>query len=261
MSNDFVSVLAEQFGASEALIQRSADARAAAGGSTADAILATWAGGAPPPAPTDTPVPVPAPVDERPKAAAPVPVPETVEAPADGPPPPEPSRPDPDPAPEPAPPAHTEPSPKSSLSAVLVGSLAVFAVMFVVAVIAPTSRSNAETLDALYVPVLSADGAHGRDVYLAEGCAYCHTQQVRPVVTDADLGTITLSESPLVPGYQRHGPDLAHVGSREPTDGAAWLTGYLVEAESLRPESPHPSYGYLTEADMQDLVEYLLESK
>ena len=66
MSSEHVSSLAEQFGASEALIQRSADARAAASGTSADAILAAWTGGTPAPPPA-------APVAEQPPAPAPPP--------------------------------------------------------------------------------------------------------------------------------------------------------------------------------------------
>ncbi len=56
MSSEQVSTLAEQIGASEALIQRSADARAAAAGTSADAILTAWSGGAPTPPPSEAPV-------------------------------------------------------------------------------------------------------------------------------------------------------------------------------------------------------------
>ena len=69
MSAEHVSNLADRFGASEALIQRSVDARAAASGSTADAVLAAWTGGAPPPV-----------ASEPPPAAAPPPV-EVADAP------------------------------------------------------------------------------------------------------------------------------------------------------------------------------------
>lgn len=85
MSSEHVSNLAGRFGASEALIQRSAEARAAATGATADEILAAWTGGAPPPAaaepaPTATPPPVeaPAPAEPEPEPVATEPEPEPV---------------------------------------------------------------------------------------------------------------------------------------------------------------------------------------
>lgn len=259
MSSELVGSLAEQFGASEALIQRSADARAAALGSTADAVLASWTGGAPPPA-------------APPAAAAPEPAAAA-----------EPPAPEPDPEPpaeqdeaevaeeEPAPPpaasapvdlkAEPEPVPAGSLSGLLIGALVLFAVMFVAVVVAPSSSGNAEALDAVPTIDLSDAALDGRDVYLAEGCALCHTQQVRPIVTDADLGIVTLSESPLIPGIQRVGPDLTHTGSRESTGSAGWMAGFLDDPGAFRAEAMHPSYSYLSSRDLENLVAYLMESE
>ena len=265
MSSQIVATLAEQWGASEALIQRSADARAAALGSTADAVLTSWSGGAPPataaPAPVPETVPEPAvPEPAAPEPTAPEPTPEPVES-AEGPAAPE------EPAsvpPEPTPvelPREPDPVPAGSLGGLSLGALVLFVVMFVAVVIAPSSAGNAEELDAVQTIELSDAALHGRDVYLAEGCALCHTQQVRPIVTDADLGIVTLSASPLIPGNQRIGPDLAHVGSRESTGSAGWLAGYLDDPGAFRPDGKHPSYSYLSSRDLENLVAYLVESK
>ena len=258
MSSELVAALAEQFGASEALVQRSVEARAAASGSAVDAILAAWSDGAP--APAAPPEAAPAQVLE-PEAAPPEPIATseepkeiaTVETAA---------------AEEAAPPpvqapisTEPEPIPAGSLNAMLLGSLVLFAIMFVATVIAPSSVGNAATLDAVRTIELSDAAADGRDVYLAEGCAFCHTQQVRPIVTDADLGIVTLSKSPLVPGLQRIGPDLAHIGSREKSGNAGWLAGYLDTPAAFRSNSEHPSFSYLSSKDLENLVTYLVESK
>ncbi len=99
--------------------------------------------------------------------------------------------------------------------------------------------------------VVSEAGKAGRAVYRAEGCATCHTQQVRPVVADVGLGGVTVSDSNQVLGRRRYGPDLAHVGSREGTDLAGILTG----------AGDHPSFSYLSEEDLSNLLAYLSESK
>lgn len=99
--------------------------------------------------------------------------------------------------------------------------------------------------------VVSEAGKAGRAVYRSEGCASCHTQQVRPIVADVGLGGVTVSDSNQVLGWRRYGPDLAHVGSRAETD----LTGILTGAGS------HPSFSYLSEEDLANLVVYLSESK
>lgn len=258
MSSQIVATLAEQFGASEALVQRSADARAAALGSTADEVLSSWSGGAPPPAAAPVPAPVPETAPEPPAPEAPAPEPAEIEE--------EPVIPEEPAAVPPEPilvelPGEPDPIPVGSLGGLLLGALILFAVMFVAVVIAPSSAGNAEALDAVQTIELSDAALQGRDVYLAEGCALCHTQQVRPIVTDADLGIVTLSESPLIPGYQRIGPDLTHAGSRESTGSPGWLAGYLDDPSAFRPDGKHASFSYLSSQDLENLVAYLVESK
>ena len=262
MSSERIASLAERFGASEALVERSAQARAAALGSTADAVLNEWTGGAA--APVSAPAPAedaaPAAVEPEPPAQqAPEPVePELEVETAEEALPEEPAT---DAPVQPVIDIEPEPVPAGSLSVLLLSALAVFAIMFVAVVIAPASGENAQSLDAVETIELSSAAVDGRDIYLAEGCAACHTQQVRPIVTDGDLGIVTLSDSPLIPGAQRIGPDLAHVGSREPTNDAEWLTAYLEDPQDARPGSDHPSFSYLPEEDVNHLVSYLLESK
>ena len=265
MSSERIATLAERFGASEALVERSAQARAAALGSTADAVLNEWTGGAAAP-PVSAPAPAedaaPAAVEPEPPAhEAPEPVESELEVETAEEALPEEPATDLGPPEQPAIDFEPEPVPAGSLSVLLLSALAVFAIMFVAVVIAPASGENAQSLDAVETIELSSAAVDGRDIYQAEGCAACHTQQVRPIITDGDLGIITLSDSPLIPGAQRIGPDLSHVGSREPTNDAGWLTAYLEDPQDARPGSDHPSFSYLPEDDVNHLVSYLLESK
>jgi len=101
----------------------------------------------------------------------------------------------------------------------------------------------------------TATALRGQEIYLAEGCAGCHTQVVRPVVADAQLaalaglGGVTLSDTNQVIGRQRYGPDLANVGSRmAPEEIEAVLSG----------DRGHLTYGG---AWMDSLVAYLSESR
>ena len=115
-------------------------------------------------------------------------------------------------------------------------------------------------------PILSELGEDGRRIYMQEGCFYCHTQQVRTVVTDVGLGPVTEpGTSPALTGdtfgYQRLGPDLTHVGSREPTNDAAFLRTYLRDPLGAVDRSDHPSFAYLSDADLEGLVQYLMESQ
>ncbi|CAN5525310.1 hypothetical protein BH18VER1_BH18VER1_08840 [soil metagenome] len=71
----------------------------------------------------------------------------------------------------------------------------------------------------------------GRRVYVANGCVYCHTQQVRPDYAASDLerkwGTRRsaprdyIFDRPPLLGTMRLGPDLANVGKRAPVDDAS----------------------------------------
>jgi hypothetical protein len=117
--------------------------------------------------------------------------------------------------------------------------------------------------------------AAGRRVYLAEGCFYCHSQEVRGIVTDVGLGPVSLAgdyanEVPSSRGVERLGQDLMHFGSR--TFGALLVPAEAADpvgqidrlAERLR--SPRtdvewsimPDYSYLTVQDLQALATYLL---
>lgn len=105
--------------------------------------------------------------------------------------------------------------------------------------------------------------AEGRDVYIAEGCVYCHTQQVRANVADVGLGAVTTSEdvvltSPALLGRIRLGPDLAHAGARPLTDDVAWVIGHLKDPRSDRRWSSMPAYDYLSEDDLDALAQYIV---
>ena len=108
--------------------------------------------------------------------------------------------------------------------------------------------------------------ATGRDLYVAEGCWYCHTQQVRPIVTDVGLGAVSIDgdhvhETPALFGVQRIGPDLMHAGSREPTNDLAWLVSHLADPREARGYSTMPSYDHLSQGDLEALAAYIAASK
>lgn len=105
--------------------------------------------------------------------------------------------------------------------------------------------------------------AEGRDLYISEGCVYCHTQQVRANITDAGLGAVTRPgditfESPVVLGRQRIGPDLMHVGSRLPSSSVAWVEAHLSDPQAVRKWSAMPSYSYLSDSELNALAQYLV---
>ncbi len=102
--------------------------------------------------------------------------------------------------------------------------------------------------------------ARGRQVYAAEGCWQCHTQQVRSVIADVGLGTVSVPGDYVYDGgdllgVRRIGPDLTHVVTR------GWdfesLLAHLTDPRATRPWSVMPSYAYLDAADLESLAAYL----
>ena len=95
------------------------------------------------------------------------------------------------------------------------------------------------------------EALQGQEVYRANGCQYCHTQQVRSPAAGADLArgwgsrrTVArdyLRDAPVMLGELRLGPDLANVGARQTNTLNLLLRLYnprLVAPGSLMP--PHP---------------------
>lgn len=113
-------------------------------------------------------------------------------------------------------------------------------------------------------PVKKADGTQypvpyfgeqlkGRKVYIDQGCIYCHTQQIRMKGYGADIrrnwGTRRsvprdyIFEKPHQLGTQRMGPDLASIGSRQPS--TVWHALHLYNPQITSPESIMPRFQYL----------------
>lgn len=97
----------------------------------------------------------------------------------------------------------------------------------------------------------------GRQVYVREGCFYCHSQFVRP--QDRDFGSKVqagdyVNETPNVLGTSRTGPDLSNEGGKLPD---AWHIGHLKDPRAYTPGSIMPSFSYLNDEDIQHLVAYL----
>ncbi|MBT8214904.1 MAG: cbb3-type cytochrome c oxidase subunit I [Acidimicrobiia bacterium] len=145
---------------------------------------------------------------------------------------------------------------------VTIGAVSLFAVSFLFVGFFPMLEGGHSTPTLLADQARDYEGqaAEGRRIYLAEGCWYCHTQQVRTAVTDVGLGGASLPgdyayEVPALFGEQRMGPDLMHVAERGADAGA--LAAHLADPQASKSWSTMPSYDYLSDADMSDLVAYL----
>ncbi|MHA6908366.1 cbb3-type cytochrome c oxidase subunit II [Ralstonia pseudosolanacearum] len=92
----------------------------------------------------------------------------------------------------------------------------------------------------------------GRQVYIGNGCVYCHSQQPRDAsfAPDAKRGWGRASvaadyyyDHPHLLGTMRTGPDLFNIGARQPS--ADWHLGHLYQPRAYVARSIMPSYPYL----------------
>lgn len=106
-------------------------------------------------------------------------------------------------------------------------------------------------------PYTSAE-LRGRDVYIANGCVYCHSQQPRAKAFAPDFsrgwGRATVAgdyayDRPHLLGTMRTGPDLMNIGVRQPSQ--QWQLGHLYQPRAYMPGSIMPSYPFLFEAKLE----------
>jgi len=100
------------------------------------------------------------------------------------------------------------------------------------------------------VEQLTALESQGREVYVANGCSYCHTQQVRPMNADKRFGRPSAAgdfkyQTPELLGSERTGPDLTNIGVRQPS--SVWQYIHLYNPRAVVPQSIMPSFSWLFE--------------
>ena len=98
------------------------------------------------------------------------------------------------------------------------------------------------------------DATRGMKLYVAEGCSYCHSQQVRPLRMDEPFGRPSAAgdyvyQTPELLGTERTGPDLANIGGRQASQ--VWHLMHLYNPRSVVHASVMPSYAWYFEAKDQ----------
>jgi len=114
---------------------------------------------------------------------------------------------------------------------------------------------------------LSASEERGRQIYAREGCAYCHSQQIRYLEADIQrFGAPTLAwetrfDYPHLMGTRRIGPDLSRAGG---TRTENWHYVHLFAPRAVIPQSIMPAYSALFDGapdrpnqEARDLVAYI----
>jgi cytochrome c oxidase cbb3-type subunit 2 len=131
---------------------------------------------------------------------------------------------------------------------VVVGGLLVFWAAAFVSVILPSLDEVPPSAD--WRP-LSEKEKEGHDLYVANGCSYCHSQYVRP--QDWGVGAWRIAQpgdyhgvEPAILGSERTGPDLSQEGGLHPDD---WHLAHFVDPRSTRPDSVMPDWLFLDRGD------------
>jgi len=146
---------------------------------------------------------------------------------------------------------------------VFIGLLATFSISWFGYVFKPQAELSqhgqfADPINSTLYPIArSGQAEQGAEVYRAQNCAACHTQQVRSKGEGNDIerkwGTrrtvaqdFLLDHPPQI-GSVRLGPDLANMGLRKGTNDLDWHYQHLLAPRSLVPKSNMPKYQYLFE--------------
>ena len=258
--SDLVNKVAELLNAPVDLVQRSAEARAAASGISVDDVLSSWAGGESVAASAATAPEKEAPVEEVVEEA---PVKEVIKETVE------------DTTTEVVEVAEPQEvveevveeivelkneSALSFISGVLLVGLFTFLFAFVI----PKNQATDIVSDSLNNSVSASNEViKGAEVYAELNCQSCHTQNVRTLIPDTQNGKVLknkFANETLINnvGNIRLGPDLSTSATREPTNNSQWLTRYLSDSTSVNRDIPHPSYDFLDDDDLEYLVTYLL---
>ena len=148
----------------------------------------------------------------------------------------------------------------SFISGVLLVGLFTFLFAFVI----PKNQATDIVSDSLNNSVSASNEViKGAEVYAELNCQSCHTQNVRTLIPDTQNGKVLknkFADETLINnvGNIRLGPDLSTSATREPTNNSQWLTRYLSDSTSVNRDIPHPSYDFLDDDDLEYLITYLL---
>jgi len=149
----------------------------------------------------------------------------------------------------------------NSMTKLLIGVAAVFASSWVGVVAYSYTNFGelqpeiSEETGGFLPPPLPGNAIAGQRVYAANGCVYCHSQQVRPAPMYSDIARGYGTRQTVPRDYMRYanpftgmvrtGPDLTNVGARQ-TD-VAWYYRHLYEPNIVTPGSVMPAYRFLFE--------------
>jgi cbb3-type cytochrome oxidase cytochrome c subunit len=145
---------------------------------------------------------------------------------------------------------------KMTPTIILIGGLILFFPVLLIHVIVPwiTIGDTPSEIHRVRTPLEE----QGRQIYINNGCTYCHTQFIRPI--DWDLGAERvahegdyIADKPHLVGTERTGPDLSQEGGEHPDD---WHLAHFINPRFTRPASIMPSWEFLGLDQIMALIAY-----
>lgn len=145
---------------------------------------------------------------------------------------------------------------RMTLSIIVFGSIIIFASVLFVAIILPWSTMSDRPSEIFRSRTALEE--QGRNIYIQNGCTYCHTQFIRNL--DWGLGAERIAQAgdyvqdrPHLLGSERTGPDLSQEGGEHPDD---WHMAHFTNPRFVRPESIMPSWKFLGIERIKALIAY-----
>lgn len=143
-----------------------------------------------------------------------------------------------------------------------VGAMLAFATVVFMVVVLPTTTFEPEPADN-WRPLNNLE-MQGRNVFLSNGCIYCHSGFTRPQDELAsqyyvysrvsEPGDYTgPGETPNLFGTIRTGPDLSQAGGYHPDD---WHRAHYDNPRNTTPLSIMPSFSFLSDQDLEALIAF-----
>jgi cytochrome c oxidase cbb3-type subunit II len=137
------------------------------------------------------------------------------------------------------------------------GSLLVYAASISIMVIAPVIK-NKDAPSEVWQPLTETEQA-GLDLYVDNGCSYCHSLFIRP--NDWDVGAERIAQpgdyyqyKTIILGTERTGPDLSQEGGEHSDD---WHLAHFANPRNTNPMSLMPSWEFLGRDKIDKLTAYV----
>jgi cbb3-type cytochrome oxidase cytochrome c subunit len=137
------------------------------------------------------------------------------------------------------------------------GSMLVWAASVSIMVIFPVTTIKNKPSE-IWQPVTGKE-QEGLDLYVKNGCSYCHSLFIRPV--DRGTGAERIAQSgdyysykTIILGTERTGPDLSQEGGEHSDD---WHLAHFINPRNTSPISLMPSWEFLGSENIDKLTRYV----